>query len=458
MKKNILQDLHDNLEEIITFVSKGYCEVWSTEYPPHKIIEPDAAFNSKSLHAIKGKDSIWLYIHFPFCTMACDFCSYFRPNKLNKNTTDQYISSIINEIETLFKTTEKKQKVSGIYLGGGTPTLVTEKDFLKLFNFLQTFFLFEKDIQIITETTPHQITDQYAKTLKKCGVNRVSIGVQSFNEENLLSIKRPQKNSSVYQAVKALKNARIENINLDLIFGLTESETSSSFLEDNLEHIKILAPTSVYIYALQNYSKHKEYIYNNGHIEVTALLKKEIEQQTSIIAIDALSLKGDLNSPIQNINKYFYDRRVKLKNVIGVGCGANSHLWNNGQYCNTRMKNFNFQKYITSPSNTIKYISKTLNEDESLRKYIIKRLATNINVDIVLEKFPNSEEKFYKIIQPILPALEIKNNNIHLSKNFDKHCVFKTQNKIINYFIFTFQFLYSANMQQKLLNKVLPRS
>lgn len=346
------------IKNIIPRLNKDYCEIWGQEYPPPHIGRSSgedwtSRVGSEELcKAVREFNSFVLYIHFPFCESRCDYCTYYSGGNPGEETFHKYFSAIKREFNARFDSSRgaDRKKVSCLYLGGGTPTLAGGKNLEKFFSFLKKRILIDSKAEITIETTPGLIDSNMARAIRRCGINRVSIGVQTFNEEILRLVGRRQKGAEVYAAVGALRREGIKNINLDFIFGLSPKETSTSFLRDNLSHIDSLRPESVYLYYLQNYAKHPDSIFRSE--DRTVMLRSRIEKQNKYTNIFDMGIiykpkkRGACRSIKKYANQYTMLRRVLLLPVVGLGFGATTHAWKEGRYMNCYAKTKTVERYM----------------------------------------------------------------------------------------------------------------
>lgn len=154
-----------------------------------------------------------VYVHVPFCARTCTYCKFYKTAPTRQNI-EFYLDTITKEISVFF---EKAQgiNVSSIFLGGGTPSILTEDQLSRL---AKLFEKFAGKVEWTIEASPPTITPKKLKTLKELGINRISLGVQSFNEEILKNLGRPHPLSSTLRAIDASLET-FDNVNIDLIFG-----------------------------------------------------------------------------------------------------------------------------------------------------------------------------------------------------------------------------------------------
>lgn len=150
------------------------------------------------------------YIHIPFCKSKCKYCSFLSFPKLEYKK--DYLNALMQEIKYRYK----NEQLETLYIGGGTPSLLEPDEFEKIIN----LFEFAQNPEITAELNPETITSDYLKELKKTGINRLSFGCQTFNDEILKYIARRHLSNDLINSVNFAKYAGFSNINIDLIYGL----------------------------------------------------------------------------------------------------------------------------------------------------------------------------------------------------------------------------------------------
>ena len=164
-----------------------------------------------------------LYLHVPFCSSKCSYCAFYSVT--NNQLKQDYIEAVCKELylrkhffqDIHLKNNQFDPVVNTVYFGGGTPSCLDESDFEKIFNAIYDCFgsSFE---EVTIECNPDDITLSYAKTLKKYA-NRISLGIQTFNNDQLKLINRRHNAEEAIKAVNIIKEVGISNISIDLIFG-----------------------------------------------------------------------------------------------------------------------------------------------------------------------------------------------------------------------------------------------
>ncbi|MDE7221854.1 MAG: radical SAM family heme chaperone HemW, partial [Ureaplasma sp.] len=209
-----------------------------------------------------------LYIHIPFCASICKFCDFQRIKTNDDKLIENYVSEIIREI----KLTSFKKQYKTIYLGGGTPNFLSNNCLNKLLSFLREYL--DDKYEFTIECNPDLITLEQVLIFKKNKLNRISLGVQSTNNEILKQMNRTHTIEDVVHAIKLLKENGIKNISCDFIYNLP-NETMNDLLNIK-KFIKNYQIKHVSIYSLE--------------IKQNAILNKEKYKISNEIEEDKLSL------------------------------------------------------------------------------------------------------------------------------------------------------------------------
>lgn len=190
---------------------------------------------------------VGLYIHIPFCKSRCIYCGFYSTTSLQLQ--DRYVEALCREMEMRSKDGKKqrndgeRERISTIYLGGGTPSLLSEANLHRLFDAIGNTFSLADLEETTIECNPDDITEDYASMLSRLPVNRVSMGAQTFSNDRLHFLHRRHTAEEVGRAVERLRNVGIENISIDLMFGFP-GETLDDWQQDinaalslDVEHI-----------------------------------------------------------------------------------------------------------------------------------------------------------------------------------------------------------------------------
>ncbi len=186
----------------------------------------------------------YLYIHIPFCIKKCLYCDFFSV-PYNAKTAVNYTDALCKEL-SLKK--DSAQSLKAIYIGGGTPSLLPDECFMKLFQCLRNNYHFSPDIEITVETNPGTINESKIPTMLDAGANRFSIGVQSFQDDELKFLGRIHNSGDATRTIETLIKHGIENFSIDLMYGIP-GQTMDSW-KASLRNAVELSPTHISTYEL----------------------------------------------------------------------------------------------------------------------------------------------------------------------------------------------------------------
>ena len=184
-----------------------------------------------------------IYIHIPYCKQACHYCNFYFSTKLK--TKSQFLNALRNEI--ILKQKDIKDRINSIYIGGGTPSVLSFLELEKIITFIKNNFNINNDVEITIEINPDDIKNGQLDDYKKIGFNRLSIGVQSFNDKDLKLMNR-RHNAS--QAILLLEDVskKFKNFSIDLIYGIPGS--NFDIWKKNIQTALSFNPSHISAYAL----------------------------------------------------------------------------------------------------------------------------------------------------------------------------------------------------------------
>lgn len=172
------------------------------------------------LEALPGDTSLSLYVHIPFCRELCWYCGCHTKATRRYEPVSQYLGYLEQEIALLSERLHDTQNVTHLHFGGGSPTMLQGDDFRRLMQCLRDHFPFDERAEIALEADPRGLTEARIAAYAASGVNRVSLGVQEFNSTVQKAINREQPFRMVYESVSLLREYEIEQLNIDLMYGL----------------------------------------------------------------------------------------------------------------------------------------------------------------------------------------------------------------------------------------------
>ena len=183
-----------------------------------------------------------LYVHIPFCYRKCFYCD-FVSFKAKGYSVDSYLDALEVEVHGY-----RKRKIRTLYVGGGTPTVLSGRQLIRLFKVLRSGFMIEADAEITVEANPATFDLKKASVLLDLGVNRVSLGIQTFDRQALRWLGRAQSSKQAQEAYELLRRAGFKNISVDLMYGW--SHQTQVQLHNDLERVLALRTEHISLYAL----------------------------------------------------------------------------------------------------------------------------------------------------------------------------------------------------------------
>tara|TARA_B100000029_G_scaffold490195_1_gene548945 strand:+ start:10289 stop:11536 length:1248 start_codon:yes stop_codon:yes gene_type:complete len=202
---------------------------------------------SKQKYSTNELLPVGIYLHIPFCTTKCGYCDFNAYANLDYLVSD-YTSSLIKEIK-LWEKSLNKHSVKSIFFGGGTPSLTSITDLQQIISTMFETFNISPHAEFTLEANPTELTEKYLHKIRELGINRLSMGVQSMNTNELQLLERTHSPQQVLNVIKASRKAGFNNLNLDLIYGLMEQdlqtwqETVEKILDHHPEHLSCYALT-----------------------------------------------------------------------------------------------------------------------------------------------------------------------------------------------------------------------
>ena len=271
-----------------------------------------------------------LYIHIPFCAQKCIYCDFY--SVVNQKLQTDYVTAVIAELA--LRTDEIDfNKINTVYIGGGTPSFLSVSDISRLISGLYDYVPKENICEFTFEVNPDDVTDELINTLKSCGVNRVSMGIQSFNDNELQIIRRRHTADEAINAFKTIRNNGIGNISIDLIFGLP-GQTLDSFkynirqaLNLNPEHIScygLMYEPGTLLYKLRENGKITE-CEDSLYISMYTVLTKTLKEN----GYEHYEISNYCHSNMYSRHNTSYWKNIPY---IGLGAGAHSYDGNLRRY------------------------------------------------------------------------------------------------------------------------------
>ncbi|MBP7507052.1 MAG: radical SAM family heme chaperone HemW [Prolixibacteraceae bacterium] len=317
-----------------------------------------------------------IYIHIPFCLKKCKYCDFYKSTEVAE--IDNFISMLKKEL-WFRRDYLSDEYVQTVYFGGGTPSLLSAFQILQILTAVKSVFKINRNAEITIEMNPDDINPAYIESLKTTGINRVSLGVQSFNDDTLNFLGRRHNSGQAADAIKNLQKAGFDNISIDLIYGIPGMTVDQ--WKKNLD------------IAFHSGIKHIS-AYHLTYHEGTALfedLKKgrisEVEEEVSVNQFNELIEQAASNNfihyEISNfaLDSYFSKHNSsywKQQEYLGLGPSAHSFNGNSRQWNISSLK-----KYLKSNFLKDSYFEKEkLSDNDKFNDYILTSLRTIWGIDL----------------------------------------------------------------------------
>jgi oxygen-independent coproporphyrinogen III oxidase len=277
-----------------------------------------------------------VYISVPFCRTKCSYCN-FASDVFSRAVFERYVDRVCSDIANVERDAADmggkfEREVDSIYLGGGTPTVLEPTQLQRLFDAVRGQFSVRPDAEVTVECAPGTLSSRLLEALQRCGVNRVSLGVQSFVDREAAAVGRLHKHATVLEDIAHLRAAGISNINIDLIAGLPH-QSAESWQESLQQVIASDVPhASVYMLEVDDDSRlGRELIAGGTRYHAHFVPDDDATADFYLSACEMLSAAGISQYEISNFSRAGFQSRHNLKYwtrlpYLGFGVDAHSML------------------------------------------------------------------------------------------------------------------------------------
>ncbi|MDK7113727.1 radical SAM family heme chaperone HemW [Staphylococcus pettenkoferi] len=327
------------------------------------------------------------YIHIPFCVRICTYCD-FNKYFIQNQPVDEYLSCLIKEMET-----SEVRQLKTLFVGGGTPTALSETQLERLLQAITSLFTIEDEFSF--EANPDELTLNKVRLLKKYGVNRLSMGVQTFNPQLLELLGRTHAPEDIYQAIDNARRVGIESISLDLMYHLPQQslddfkESLDIALSLNIDHISsyglILEPQT------QFYN-----MYRKGKLKLPS---EDVGEEMYTYLIERLNQTSFHQYEISNFAKKGHEsghNKVYWKNegYYGFGAGASGYV-DGERYTNVNPVNHYIKKIQAGERPVLHSTRPTIQEQMEEEMFLGLRMNKGVSIKRFEEKFDQSIDQIY---------------------------------------------------------------
>ena len=351
-----------------------------------------------------------LYIHVPFCRSKCLYCDFYSIPSAKEESVERYVSALCTHIEHM-GTVARGRLVDSIFMGGGTPTVLSVEQFGRVASSIEKAFSVASNCEFTVEANPSTFDADKIAALRSMGVNRMSIGMQSANAEELRLLGRTHRAEQVKMAVDAVNRGGIGNFNLDLMYGIP-SQTVESFGR-TLEFVKGLEPTHISVYGLQLeegtplYRRRDRYVFPD----------EDEEKAMNRLAADILGATGYNRYEISNYAREGYECRHNLRywlreDYLGLGAAAHSFFDGVRYYAPDCIDEYvsavNAENY-----RAVRLDEQSIDPNEAVEEYIMlrMRLSSGVSPAEFTADMGRDFAPYEKLMQPFLRSGHIRFSN-----------------------------------------------
>ena len=400
-----------------------------TSYPtaPHfqNSFPPESYINW--LRDIDKNSAISLYIHIPYCKKLCWFCGCNKEIVHSYKPVAAYLVDLKKEISLIREIIGGRLKVNHLHFGGGSPTILNPDDFKDLMDYLRENFSLEPNAEIAIEIDPRTMSKEKAVAYAQSGVNRASLGVQDFADKVQIAVNRVQSYQQVEESCNMLRLVGIDQINLDLIYGLPH-QTKESFYNTIEQSVKLLpSRIAVFSYAhvtwIQKGQKiidEKSLPSDEEKLEIYFMARELLQKRDFVeIGIDHFARKEDslTKSMKSKMLKRNFQGYSSDKEEVLIGLGVSSIGFFPQGYIQNLTK---AEEYHDCLEKNILPIKKgfAISSEDKLRKEIIDNLMCYLQVDIdeVAKKYGKTTQDFSAEFTKLEPYLQAGIIEINASK------------------------------------------
>ena len=263
-----------------------------------------------------------IYIHLPWCEKQCPYCDFNINTNKSEGDEDKLLNALYQDLRGSDQYIQNR-KFSSVYFGGGTPSLVSAKMIKKILAKFQDMSLLQEGCEISFELNPKEVTHAYIEEIIEAGVNRISIGIQSFDQNMLDTLERNHSTDESYQAIKIASEFKEINISIDLIYGIMGQSVESLkkdiqiFCESKISHLSLyqltIEPNTIFY-------KRELNVPSDKTIELMEIAAKETLNAYDIFQYEVSSWAKNNSFSKHNMNYWLYG------DYLGIGPGAHSKI------------------------------------------------------------------------------------------------------------------------------------
>ena len=341
-----------------------------------------------------------IYLHIPFCKTRCIYCDFYSTTR--NDLRQRYVRALCREL-VLRRDYLRGATVETVYFGGGTPSQLTEKDFESIFQTLQDVYGLEHAREITLEANPDDLTDDYVQLLRHFPFNRISMGIQTFDEQTLQLLQRRHTATQAIEAVQRCRQAGFNNLSIDLIYGLP-GETEEKWKHDLQEAVN-LHPEHISAYHLTYEEGTPLYRLRETH------RVNEVNEEDSLrfftLLVQTLRKAGYVHYEISNFCLPGHHARHNTAYWQGIpylGCGPSAHSFDTH---NREWNTASLETYIEGMRQDKRYFeTEALDDNTRYNEYVMTGLRTRWGISLEKISTDFGVRKLNYLRQMALPHIQ----------------------------------------------------
>ncbi|MDE7418338.1 MAG: STM4012 family radical SAM protein [Lachnospiraceae bacterium] len=349
-------------------------------YPHKTAYRPLTGIHFQDYASMLAGKGHGLYLHIPFCQSKCGYCNLFSVTGLCQEAVDRYLDAVecqsrqyqavLDSVHTEF---------SELVIGGGTPLFMTENQLEQMFCVLEKHFRYCGGRDLVVETAPNQTTREKLGILKQSGVSRISMGIQSFNDRELLTLERQHDARKAREALELIKDFDFPCVNVDFIYGIP-GQTKASLLE-SLKEVLRFEPEEIFLYPL--YVKHGARMEREGIVLEPETAFAQYQTASSFLREEGFYQDSMRRFVRRDMERTFSE--CGFGTSIGLGCGGRSYLGNlhfcspyaiTRNECLERLRDYEDTENFLEITHGI-----ILSAEEQKRRYVIRHLLIRPGIE-----------------------------------------------------------------------------
>ncbi|AGS25454.1 coproporphyrinogen III oxidase 1 (plasmid) [Rhizobium etli bv. mimosae str. Mim1] len=363
--------IYPTVEEFSSEIGTKICEEWLRD------LSPD--------------DAVSLYLHIPFCRSMCWYCGFPTSTTRQDTSILNYLAMLGEEIRLVAEQAPRALPVSDVHFGGGTPTIMPPSNFVSLMEILRSRFAFKKAATVAVEIDPRTFTTEMGEALEVAGVNRASLGVQSFDPIVQKAINRGQSQAQVLTAVQNLRVHGVDSVNIDLMFGLPH-QTVQSCAESAMAAVA-MRPDRLAVFGYAHvpfYRKNQRLIDEEALPDMASRAEQASAMADTLVAAGYLPIGLDHfalpNDKLAMAQRSGHLRRNSLgysadtcETVIGFGASAIGRLGKG--YVQNELVQTTYSQYIAA-GRLATSRGYRLTDEDAVRAAIIEQIMCNLEANV----------------------------------------------------------------------------